>query len=183
MCRRAVFFIFAMEVLAADAAFNPPARAAATASMPQQQPPEQKAPPSQPGKVKIWTNDDLIALRTPADIYILEKEAQAAAVEMQDVMACFAWNQTESTIEETQKAIQDTLESIRDSEDAVAQIRKQLDDAPENLKARNQKELERRTTELETSREQLKVLQQRLRELTKQPTGENPVASATPPPE
>jgi hypothetical protein len=177
---RRIVLVLTAEVLAV--ALHPPAGAAATPSMVPRQTPQQQ-PPSQPRQVKIWTNDDLIALRTPADLYILEKEAQAAAIETQAVMVCFAWNETETTIEETQKAIQDRLQSIRDSEDAVAQVRKQLDDAPESLKARNQKELERRTAELETSREQLSVLRQRLRELTKRTGGENPAASSTPPSE
>jgi len=183
MWRRAVFFVFAVDVLAGGV-LHATARATATASSLQQQPPEQQQTPQpRSHSIKIWTNDDLIALRTPEDIYILAKEAQAAADETKAIMACFAWNQTEATIEETQKAIQDTLQSIRDSEDAVAQVRKQLDDAPESLKARNQKELERRTTELQTSREQLSILQQHLRELTKQPPAENPAEPTTAPPQ
>ena len=182
MWRRSVFFASAVAVLVAREVYNPAARAAATASTPQQLS-EQQTPPSRPHRIKIWTNDDLIALRTPEDIYILAKEAKAAAAEeAKALMACFAWNQTEATIEETQKALEDTLQSIRDSEDAVAQVRKQLEDSPENLRARNQKELERRTTELQASREQLSVLQQRLRELTKEPA-ENPAEPTTVPPQ
>src|SRR6476646_8903914 len=55
----------------------------------QQPPPQQNPQPSSqqptataqqaPKQRKIWTNEDLILLRTPADIYLLEKEAREAA--------------------------------------------------------------------------------------------------------
>ncbi len=57
---------------------------------PQQQNP---APPTH--KLKVWTNDDLLATRTPADIYMFAKEAQdaanAAAATFQAVTSCFAF--------------------------------------------------------------------------------------------
>lgn len=164
---------------------------ASIASAARQQPPSEQplrqqeqnpAPPTH--KVKVWTNDDLLATRTPADIYMFEKEVQAAAeasAAFQSVASCFAFGQPEATTEDTQKAIQDIGQSVRDSEDAVAQARKELLDAPESLKARDQAELDRRTTELEKSREQLRVLQERL--LNSQPGGETSSAQAPSPPQ
>jgi ATP-dependent Lon protease len=186
MRKRAFLAGFSVYVAATTAQFIPPAQAALIAVARQQQaPPEpplytqEQNTPSTTRKIKIWTNDDLIATRTPADIYIFEKEARAAANEVaafKTVTSCFAFNQPEGTIEETQKAIQDTLQSVRDSEDAVAQARNALADAPETLKARNQMELDRRTTELENSREQLRVLQEHLQQLGRLPAVDNSAA-------
>ncbi len=183
MRKRTLLAVIAAYAAALATQVFPPTLAASIASSARQQSPNEQplrpqqqnpAPPAH--RIKVWTNDDLIATRTPADIYMFEKEAQAAldaaAATFQAVTSCFAFNQPEATIEDTQKAIQDTAQSVRDSEDAVAQATKALQDAPENLKARNQAELDRRTTELEKLREQLRVLQERLRQLNNQPAGE-----------
>src|SRR5580704_13438850 len=128
------------------------------------------ANPSFPAhKAKVWTNEDLIATRTPADIYVFEKEAQAAALEekaFSRIASCFAFGQPEGNAEQTQKEIDALLLSIGDSEQAVAQSRRALPTAPENLKLRDQMELARRVAELNHAREQLWTLQEHLRELT-----------------
>lgn len=176
-------FLLRLGVAVCIAFFIPHVQPAAPAAFTMQQQPElpplQQTPAIQSHKIKVWTNEDLIALRTPADIYILEKEAQAADSEAKALMACFAWALPAGTMEETQKAIQHLLQSIHDSEDAIAQVRKELDEAPESLRARNQKELERREAELEASREQLNALQEHLHDLAKQPAGKNPIVPAT----
>jgi len=123
-------------------------------------------------KVKVWTNDELIATRTPADIYIFQKEEQAAALVVEgfnQIASCFAFGQPEGNADETQKAIDSAVESIRDSEEAVAQARRALSTAPENLKLRNRMELAQRTAELNHAREQLWKLQEQLQELNKSP--------------
>lgn len=153
----------------------------------QQQPPEPQtsAAPVQPHKIKIWTNDDIVTLRTPADIYILEKEAQAAANEAKALMSCFAPSRADAEVEDTQKEIDAAAQSIRDAEAAVTQARKDLQAAPENLQARSRAELERRNLELDAYRDQLKLLQQRLQKLNAQPSatqrrsGENPSAPSS----
>jgi hypothetical protein len=189
-------FLAALAAFAAvpAAEFSPPALAASVPlAGPRQAPAEQplqqqeQNPPLATHKVKVWTNDDLLATRTPADNYMFEKEAQAAAdaaaATIQAVTSCFAFNQPEASVEDTQKAIQDIGQSIRDSEDAVAQATKALQNAPESLKARNQAELDRRTTELDKLREQLRVLQERLRQLNNQPAGEPSSEQAPSPPQ
>ena len=123
-------------------------------------------------KVKVWTNEELIATRTPADLYIFQKEAQAAALEMEgfnNLASCFAFGQPEGNADETQKEIDATLQSIRDSEEAVAQSRRALSRGPDNLKLRNQMELAQRMSELNQARERLWKLQEHLRELEKPP--------------
>jgi hypothetical protein len=141
---------------------------------------QEQAPPtasSQTGahpthKVKIWTTEELIATRTPADLYIFEKEAQAAALEVEgfkNLASCFAFDRPEGNAEETQKEINATLQSIRDTEDSVAQSRRTLNQGPDNLKLRNQLELAQRMSELNHARERLWSLQEHLRELEKPP--------------
>jgi tRNA U34 5-carboxymethylaminomethyl modifying GTPase MnmE/TrmE len=179
---------FAVCVAMPGAPFLPEAHAARMESFgkPPQQP---ESPPPQPRedpapkihKIKIWTNEDLIALRSPADLYILQKEAQATDSEAETLMSCFAFGPPQQSLEDTQRAIQETQQSIRDSEDAIAQSRNTIEDAPEALKARNQRELDRRNAELETSRQQLRALQEHLRELTKQSANENSATPAAPP--
>jgi Flp pilus assembly protein TadD len=129
-----------------------------------------QSPATPAHRVKVWTNEELIATRTPADLYIFQKEAQAAALEIEgfnNLAACFAFGQPEGDAEETQKEIDTTLQSIRDSEQAVAQSRKALSTSPDNLKLRNQMELAQRMSELNHAREHLWTLQEHLQELEK----------------
>jgi uncharacterized protein YicC (UPF0701 family) len=121
-----------------------------------------------PHLAKIWTNDDVVALRTPMDIYVLEKEARAAAEEAfayQRLLACFAFDQPAGSREETELEIKSTNQAIDDSQEAVTQARLQLANSPETLRLRNQLELTRRTAELDELRAKLAALQKRLSEL------------------
>jgi small-conductance mechanosensitive channel len=134
-------------------------------------------------KVKVWTNEELIATRTPADLYIFQKEAQAAALEVErfhTLASCFASDQPEGNVEETQKEIDATLQSIRDSEDAVGQSRTALSNVPEHLKLRNQLELSQRRSELNHARERLWALQEHLQELQKSPAQSGITSQPTP---
>jgi hypothetical protein len=126
-------------------------------------------PSSSGNKVKVWTNDDLVSTRTPADLYMFQKEAQAAANDaavMNAVSSCFASGHDEAAIAQTQRSIQETTNSVRDAEGAIAQATREYQAAPANLRARNQLELDRRTAELEALRRQLRTLQDRLQQLT-----------------
>jgi hypothetical protein len=119
--------------------------------------------------IKIWTNDELISSRTPADRYIFAKEEKAAADQaaaFQSLTSCFAPEHREPTLEETQQAIADTTQSIREGEDGLAQAKRQVAEDPENLRTRDQAELNRRTAELNQLLEHLHVLQARLQEST-----------------
>jgi hypothetical protein len=145
-----------------------------TSAIQEQAPPNSSPQTGAPAthKVKVWTNEELIATRTPADLYVFQKEAEAAALEMEgfnNLASCFAFGQPEGNADETQKEIDATLQSIRDSEDAVAQSRRALSKGPDNLKLRNQMELAQRMSELNQARERLWKLQEHLRELEKPP--------------
>jgi hypothetical protein len=127
-------------------------------------------PPAATHKVKVWTDEELIATRTPADVYIFQKEEQAAALVVEgfnEIASCFAFGQPEGNTEEAQRAIDATMASIRDSEEAVVQAQRAVSSAPDNLKLRDQMELAQRTAELNHAREQLWKLQEHLQELGK----------------
>jgi hypothetical protein len=140
-------------------------------------------PPAATHKVKVWTNEELIATRTPADVYIFQKEEQAAALVVEgfnEIASCFAFGQPEGNTEEAQRAIDATMASIRDSEEAVVQARRAVSTAPDNLKLRDQMELAQRTAELNHAREQLWKLQEHLQELGKSATQVRVQSQASP---
>src|SRR5271170_6589113 len=105
----------------------PPLAAAFAVSATQEQSPASSSPANPAAathKVKVWTNDELIATRTPADVYVFQKEEQAAALVVEGfnrIASCFAFGQAEGNAEETQRAIDTTIQSIRDGEEAVVQ--------------------------------------------------------------
>ena len=147
--------------------------------------------PGRVHKVKVWTNEELISTRTPADLYIFQKEAQTAADQeaaYANLVSCFAPPQAQGDADETQKEIDATLQEIRDSEDAVNQSRRALRSAPESLKLRNQMELSQRNAELNHAREKLWKLQEHLQEVQKSsatpaaPDTTNPDAGPAPGP-
>lgn len=173
MRTRVIFSTIASLCVALAAASQAPAATRFTKSV---QEPAQAEPrpqietgtPRGNHKVKVWTNDDLVATRTPMDLYILEKEAHAAAVEgaaFNEMMSCFVPTNTQGGADETQKEIDKTLQEISDSEDAVSQARRAVNEAPANLRLRDQMELSQRTAELNHAREKLWKLQEHLQEL------------------
>jgi hypothetical protein len=140
-------------------------------------------PPAAKHKVKVWTNEELLATRTPADIYIFQKEEQAAALIAEgfnEIASCFAFGQPEGNTEETQRAIDATMATIRDSEEAVVQARRAVSTAPDHLKLRDQMELAQRTAELNHAREQLWKLQEHLQELGQSATQVRDLSPASP---
>ena len=156
-----------------------------TSGMQEQEPPTPSAQTGARGahKVKVWTNEELMATRTPADLYIFQKEAQTAALEIErfhTLASCFASDQSEGNVEETQKEIDATLQSIRDSEEAVGQSRTALSNVPEHLKLRHQLELSQRMSELNHARERLWTLQEHLQELQRPPAQPNGTSQPTP---
>jgi chromosome segregation ATPase len=121
---------------------------------------------------KVWTEDDIAALRSPADDYLMQKEAQAAAAALANQRAAtnlalqpsLAPKQP-STLEETERAIKDSLEDIQDQKNTLARLNKELDETPEDQRAERAKEIERRTAVLQASQEELKGFQDRRNDL------------------
>jgi hypothetical protein len=141
-----------------------------------QQPAQSQAPSQTPAAaappahhpVKVWTNEELVAHRSPMDVYIFEKEAHAVATEnaaFNEMMSCFMPSNAEGNADETQKEIDKTQQEISDREDAVLQAKRALREAPAGARLRNQMELAQRTAELNHAREKLWKLQEHLKDM------------------
>ncbi len=155
------------------------------------QPASQQAPPTdQPaGKHrKIWTNDDLVLLRTPADIYLEEKEAREAAeaeaaakLEAQPNAAkkVPSENNLPTSVEETQLFIKNKEQDISDDQSVLASLNAELASVPEEQKKAKEKEIAIVTGELNRAQSQLNAMQDHLADLQKPPASET---QAAPPP-
>lgn len=145
---------------------------------------------------KVWTNDDVVSLRTPADIYILEKEAQEeaaakAAAEKaaaQEVAQADAAKPGETnvtlpaTVEETQKLIKDKQDQISDEQNNLDRMTKELPDAPDDQKPAMQKEIDRMTADLPKAQNDLKQLTDHLEKLNNAQAQQAPPAPTPPNP-
>jgi len=169
----------------------------------QQPPPPAPAPAqsSQPGTLqtaqagqsaakqrKIWTNEDLVSLRTPADIYLLEKEereaaeAEAAAklaAEQESHQGAPLEFKLPATIEETQQLIKDKEAEISDARAKHTTLTTEMASVTDEQKAAKQTEINIVAAQMELARNELKALQDHLVELQKLPAGET---QDTPPP-
>lgn len=155
------------------------------------QPASQQAPPNDQSSVKhrkVWTNDDLILLRTPADIYLAEKEArEAAEAEAAAKLADQPQASTDapletslpSSIEETQLMIKNTQQDIIDAQAVLASLNAELPSVPEEQKKAKEKEIAIVTGELNRAQNQLNAMQDHLADLQKPPASET---QAAPPP-
>jgi DNA repair exonuclease SbcCD ATPase subunit len=138
---------------------------------------------------KVWTNEDLIALRTPEDIYLFEKEAMEAAAIEEARRRMAAAKQAGAgaapgspapsiklpeTIEQTQKIIDEDLEEISNDEDVLPRLKQQLENAPDDQKAAKQEEIDQITQDLNEARDEVQVLRKHLEELRKGPVSESP---------
>ena len=160
------------------------------ASQAQQNP--QPAPPpdpSTPKPKKVWTNDDVVSLRSPADNYQAEKEAQrAAGAEAAGKKAELAKQIKEagltvklpSTREETQGLIKAKEEQIRDIQDGLSRLSHDLPNAPPEQQAKIQKQIEAFTVDSQKAQLELKVLQGHLDSLGQAARSEPPSAPLSP---
>jgi len=144
---------------------------------------------------KVWTNDEVVSLRTPADNYRAEKEAkQAAAAEAAAkeaaIRAAVKFEKLPpldiklpATREETEKMVKDTQSDILEEASVLAKLQKELVAAPTEQQAQKQTEIDRLAAVLETSQRDLKALQDHLRTFREKPAEENPPAPSQPPTE
>jgi cell division protein FtsL len=142
---------------------------------------------------KVWTNEELVSLRTPADIYLMEKAAQeeaaakaaadkAAAQEADAAKPGEATVSLPATILETQKLIKDKQEQISDEQSNLDRMTKELPDAPEDQKPAMQKEIERMTADLPKAQNDLKQLTDHLEKLNNAQAQQAPPAPTPPNP-
>ncbi|MFI5072572.1 MAG: hypothetical protein ACHP8A_16945 [Terriglobales bacterium] len=139
---------------------------------------------------KVWTNDDVVSLRTPSDVYLAEKEAQEAAaaeaaakeaakIRLGDVAR--ATEKLPPTAEETRKLIAAKDIQIADDQQALDRYTVELPNEPADRKDRMQKEIKRITAGLPKERSELKMLQDHLEKLYKTQLNEAPTSPPVPP--
>jgi hypothetical protein len=162
------------------------------ASQPQQSPQVSPLPQdsSAPKPKKVWTNEDVVSLRSPADTYQAEKEAQQAADAEAAIKKAELAKQIKeaaltiklpSTPEETQQSIKDKEGRIRDWQERLDRLNRTLPDALEPQKAATQKLIEEFTGDMQKDQLELKVLRDHLEDLTKTNSSEPSAAPPTPP--
>lgn len=158
---------------------------------PPPQPAPQAADPSAPKPKKVWTNDEVITLRSPADIYQAEKEAQEAADAKAAIKKAELTKQVKeagltmalpSTPEETERQIKIKEERITSFQDTIDRLNKDLPNVPEDQQAGIQKQVDLFTGNLQKARLELRVLQDHLQELPKTPASAPPPTPAATPP-
>jgi uncharacterized coiled-coil protein SlyX len=170
----------------------PPSRTEAPSSQPASEP----APPIGELPIKrrkVWTNDDVVSLRSPADNYELETEAKkaadaaAAAKEAAIRAALKTEKQTPlditlpATVEETEKMVNDTQSDIREETVVLDKMQKELTDTPLEEQAQKQTEIDRLNTLLGKSQRDLKALQEHLQTLREKSQQANPPVVPQPP--
>jgi hypothetical protein len=159
----------------------------------QQKPPSTAAPSASPQTNakghRVWTNEDLVALRTPADIYLLEKEAleaaeaaAAAAKEAADREAATSGQEQApgiklpQTQEETEKMLKDTQANMQEESLALESLKNELPNTPTEQQAEKQKEIDRVTASLEKLKRDAQALEDHLKTFGEKPSTENPPA-------
>jgi hypothetical protein len=153
----------------------------------------QVSPPAPPRSKqhKVWTNDDVVSLRSPADTYLAEREAQEAAdaeaaarkaAPAKQIKEADLTPSLPSTSEETQRLIRAKQDQIGDLQDGMDRLNKDLPDAPPNRKPEMQQQIETFKDYLKKAQLELKVLQDRLQNLAKTPLRETPSAPPAPSP-
>lgn len=171
------------------AAWSQNAQAARRQEQQSSQQPQQASQPSQspqtsslhqytsgPKPKKVWTNDDVVSLRSPADNYMAEKEAQqivdANAVAqkadlVKQIKQAGLTIELPRTSEETQRLIKEREERIKiwqESRDRLSQV---SSDASPDQKASTQKQIEALTCDSLKAQLELEVLQDYLQDLAK----------------
>lgn len=162
-------------------------------SQQQQSAPQPASPATSPQlkQKKVWSNEDVISLRTPADVYLAEKAArEAAAAETASKEAAEAklvkevglTGKLPASVEETRKLIASKQNQIADDQQALDRYTAELPNEPVEHKDRMQSEVKRITSDLPKERLELKALQDHLEKLTEAHPNTAPVAPAPPPP-
>lgn len=170
-----------------EAAQQPPLPASSQQTAPSSQPAAAGQPDAK--KRKVWTNEDLVALRTPADIYILEKEAREAAeaeaaekeAAQREAAKAEASTAPEAklpaTQEETEKLISNKQGDLDEETAALAKLKTELPDTPAEQQPDKQKEIDRLSADTEALQRDLKALQEHLKKFAPKPEEQ-----ASPPP-
>lgn len=142
----------------------------------------QQKPTAKPHKV--WTEDDIAALRPSVDDEPGQKKAQVSA----EVSATagtptsFAPQPSSqvkqaSALVEAERAIEDLLEDINDQRDTLARLNKELGEVPEDQRVERTREIERRSSVLQECEKDLKALQDKRDEFARKTALANSVGT------
>jgi hypothetical protein len=141
---------------------------------------------------KVWTNDDVVVLRTPTDNYLVEKEAKQAAdaeaaskeaarkADMKSAKELPLDIKMPDSPEETEKMLKSTLADIQEETVVVERLRKELLESPTEQQEEKQREIDRLTQRLEVQGRDVRALQEHLRTLRGKPQEET--SPGLPPP-
>jgi hypothetical protein len=160
------------------------------ASQPQQDSPAPLKPEAESGPKpkKVWTNDDVVSLRTPADVFLAEKEEQDAANAKASAKKADLAKQVKearltlelpATTEETQRLIKVREDQAGDLQKRLDQLDHDLSDGEELQRAIIQQHIETVTNDLRKVQLEIKVLRTHLEDIAKTAPAE---PSPAPPP-
>ncbi|MGH9741772.1 MAG: hypothetical protein ACRD51_05405 [Candidatus Acidiferrum sp.] len=130
-------------------------------------------------------------MRSPADIYLAEKEAQEAAAEEAARKEVAEAKLTKkagltgklpATVEETQKLVDAKQAHIANDQKTLERYTAELPNEPVEHRERMQAEIERISSDLPRERLELKMLQDHLAELNQAKPNEPPSPPVAPPP-
>ena len=154
----------------------------------------QTSPNSQPpaNPHRVWTNDDVVLLRTPADNYQAEKEAREAleaaaaaklAAQPKPAKEVPPEIKLPVSVEQTRLLIKNKEQDVSDDQASLLSLNAELLGVSEEQKKAKQREIEIVAAELDRARNELKALQDHLVELHKPTASEKPAAPPPPPPD
>ncbi|MGB2621267.1 MAG: hypothetical protein WA857_17950 [Candidatus Acidiferrum sp.] len=142
---------------------------------------------------KVWTNDDVVTLRTPADNYEIEKEAEeaadAAAAKKEAAIRETLKSEKQppldiklpATAEETKQTIKNTQSDIHEETVVLQKLHQELLVAPASEQPQKQKDIDGLNALIDKSQRDLKALQDHLQSFPEKPQAENPAAPPQPP--
>lgn len=140
-----------------------------------------------PKQKKVWTNDEVIALRTPADNYQVAKEAKESAdaaeaakkaARAREIKEAGLSMVLPSTIEETERRIKAKQGDITERQEELKRLNDELAEATSGEVPVRQKQIESVNAYLHRVHLELEVLEQHLQSLAKAAPGETPPAAS-----
>lgn len=150
---------------------------------------EQQKPASKSRSHKVWTNDDISSVRSPADIYVDAKYSQAAgtAASQQPAAAKPAKHvgapalSNPKTADDADKMIAWEKRDVDSQTEYVELLKKQIDEAPQEDKERLKKVLQERIQILADTRSEMETLVEQKKQLQKKPAANSNNAATQPP--
>lgn len=154
---------------------------------PAEQPPAAPKDATPAKQKKVWTNDDVVGLRSPADNYRFAKEAQEAADAAEAAKKAAFEKQVKeaglsmklpSTAEETQEKIRAKQSEFADLQEGQQRLKDEVARATVEDAPAKRRQLETINVNLRQAQLALEVLEQHLQSLAKAAPGETPPAAS-----